>query len=174
VPRLPSSLLAALAAACIAAAAWLAPPLAGNRDERLTRAQADLDTLRSAIKLKIANDGAPPTDAQGLEVLAYGPSQELENIPPDPWGHAYAYRRIDAAPGYTVYSLGPDGIDQRGGGDDVTSRGPSARCADEAGGCGLDRMQAALGALLLLGLACLGVIGARLLRAWRSARRPHG
>ena len=41
----------------------------------------------------------------------------------DPWGHPliYRYNHVDYSSPYELYSVGPNGIDESGKGDDVTS-----------------------------------------------------
>lgn len=42
----------------------------------------------------------------------------------DPWGHMFVYKPSNATrgPALVVYSIGPNGIDEDGGGDDVVAR----------------------------------------------------
>ena len=84
----------------------------------------DLPTLSLLLELFVHDHGAPPTEAEGLSALVCSQPNQTDCISrlwPDQWSHPYAYRRIAKAPGYMVYSVGADGIDERGAGDDVVT-----------------------------------------------------
>lgn len=68
--------------------------------------------------------GSYPTSAEGIDALLKAPSGKearwkgpyLEEAPLDPWGNPYQYRfpgtkNINAASGYDIWSLGPDGVE---------------------------------------------------------------
>ena len=42
-------------------------------------------------------------------------------LPKDPWQHDYVYE-VGGPKGYKLRSMGPNGVDDKGGGDDVTGR----------------------------------------------------
>jgi general secretion pathway protein G len=83
------------------------------------RAQQDIATIYSALKLYDASNGQMPDQEQGLEALANPPTtgsipsnwrKIMDSVPRDPWGSAYQYRnpgKKDPS-GVDVFSLGPD------------------------------------------------------------------
>jgi hypothetical protein len=49
-----------------------------------------------------------------------GLNSATDRVAVDPWAHRYVYRaRVDAPP--LVYSLGPNGVDEGGEGDDIVA-----------------------------------------------------
>jgi len=94
---------------------------------KVTKAQAELATLKQAITAFNVDNGRVPTSSEGLNALITKPDESLDNwektldtdtVPLDPWGHAYIYR----SPGsngndYDLLSSGPDG--QEGTSDDI-------------------------------------------------------
>jgi general secretion pathway protein G len=71
---------------------------------RTDRAALDLGSIQGALKLYRARTGTLPEDSLGLEALV---GRELEQIPRDPWGRPYLYRRSgDEA---EVWTYGRDG-----------------------------------------------------------------
>ena len=146
------------------------------RDYKIDQAFADLDLLRSSVQASSQRHGRLPGDDDGLASLAMEPDRMLDRVPNDPWSHAYVYRRTQESPGFVVYSVGKDGIDDHGAGDDVTTRGKSYRCEtyyDECAGSprwwrNLALATASLGGLIWLLLSALFGV-ARSLRARLSA-----
>ena len=98
-----------------------------NRPEqaRRVKAQAEIQSIQSALKLFKADTGDYPTTSQGLQALVTNPgglknySSEgyLDQVPIDPWGNPYIY----LSPGvqnkdYDLESYGKDG--ENGGTDE--------------------------------------------------------
>jgi hypothetical protein len=83
---------------------------------QLSRARADLNAVRIMLSLFHQDHGHHPTVTEGLDALdpKYGKSRAMK----DPWGRAYVYR-IAATDRPIYYSVGPDGIDDQRGGDDI-------------------------------------------------------
>lgn len=87
---------------------------------RVVKAQQDIRSLESALKMyKLDNFAYPSTD-QGLEALVkkpdgnpkprnYNPKGYLESLPRDPWGNAYLYLNPGEHGEIDIYSLGADG-----------------------------------------------------------------
>lgn len=87
---------------------------------RVVKAQQDIRSLESALKMyKLDNFSYPSTD-QGLEALVkkpdgnpkprnYNPKGYLESLPQDPWGNAYLYLNPGEHGEIDIYSLGADG-----------------------------------------------------------------
>ncbi len=88
------------------------------------QARRDLAEVNTAITVYMIEYGKPP--AQLAELVDPKPEypKGLLNgapLPTDPWGHGYAYK-TDGKESYTVWSFGPNGIDDSGAGDDVIQR----------------------------------------------------
>ncbi len=97
-----------------------------NRPEqaRRVKAQTEIASIQSALKLFKIDTGNYPTTSQGLQALVNNPgiknySSEgyLDQVPTDPWGNPYVY----LSPGvhnkdYDLESYGKDGED--GGADE--------------------------------------------------------
>jgi len=74
------------------------------------------------------DNGRVPSQEEGLDILVSQSNNSIlphwkkyiNRLPKDLWGHSYIYNE-DAAveSGFTIYSAGPDGEDNQGGGDDV-------------------------------------------------------
>jgi len=87
---------------------------------RVVKAQQDIRSLESALKMyKLDNFAYPSTD-QGLEALTkkpdgnpkprnYNPKGYLESLPQDPWGNDYLYLNPGEHGEIDIYSLGADG-----------------------------------------------------------------
>lgn len=113
--------------------AMVMPRLAGRSEQaRVAAAEADIKSnIALALDLFELDNGAFPTNEQGLNALKQNPDAGkfknwkgpyLKKEPLDPWGNPYKYV-FPSAHGvdYDLYSLGPDGKDDGGGGDDVTN-----------------------------------------------------
>ena len=78
----------------------------------------DLPALTYALDSYAHTHEGSPGENEGLSAVVCTQPTEANcvfRLPIDPWSHPYAYRRIARAPGYMVYSIGADGIDERGG-----------------------------------------------------------
>jgi hypothetical protein len=96
---------------------------------------SDLGTIRQAVAV-LKQRGSPlPPESIGLEALTKSPAI-LERVPTDQWGQAYVYRLVANSQGYVVYSIGRNGVDEQGKGDDVTDSSKSYTCRDYDVGCG--------------------------------------
>ena len=88
---------------------------------RVVKAQQDIRSIESALKMyKLDNFAYPSTD-QGLEALVkkpegnpkprnYNPKGYLESLPQDPWGNDYLYLNPGEHGEIDIYSLGADGV----------------------------------------------------------------
>ena len=99
---------------------------------RVARAESDIATLKTAVRLYESDNFAIPTQRQGLESLVARPTSEplpknwriggyidRTDLPSDPWGNEYLY----FAPGrngeaFEIVSYGSDG--QPGGDGDAS------------------------------------------------------
>jgi len=88
----------------------------------------DIKYLNRAIEdYKIDNDRIP-SENEGLEVLALD-CKYIKKIPKDSWDNEYVYSISSSAKGgYSIYSIGVNGIDENGEGDDVSYDKNSYRC----------------------------------------------
>lgn len=88
------------------------------------KARSHLGDLEGAITVYMIEYGKPPTS---LAVLVKPTEQWPEGflasstLPVDPWGRDYAYS-TDGEARYTIWSFGPNGVDDKGAGDDVVLR----------------------------------------------------
>ena len=94
-------------------------------------AQAQINSLMSAVDMFGVDMGRPPTKEEGLEALLAAPGNDVNWRGPyvrkrqaliDPWGNPYRYRVPGQHGAFDLYSLGSDNA-EGGEGDarDVTS-----------------------------------------------------
>ena len=87
----------------------------GKSQVKTTRAQ--IDALEKALDAYRIDTGHYPTTEQGLAALVTQPNNEtqwlgpylLKNVPPDPWGHQYAYKQPGDHREFDLFSYGSDG-----------------------------------------------------------------
>ena len=101
-------------------AALVVPQLMSYPDEaRVTRANGDLQALRTALDLYRMDNFSYPSTEQGLRALVERPSGRpeapnwrsggyLKDLPKDPWGSDYVYLSPGRAGAFDLYSLGAD------------------------------------------------------------------
>lgn len=101
-------------------AALVVPQLMSYPDDaRITRAQQDIQTLRTALDLYRMDNFAYPSTEQGLRALAERPSGRpeapnwrsggyIKELPKDPWGSDYVYLSPGRSGDFDLYSLGAD------------------------------------------------------------------
>ncbi|HRD72449.1 MAG TPA: type II secretion system major pseudopilin GspG [Aquimonas sp.] len=114
------------------------PQLMSYPDEaRVTRAQQDIQTLRSALEMYRLDNFVYPSTEQGLRALNAKPSGlpeapnwraggYIRELPKDPWGGDYVFLNPGANGGVDLYSLGAD---RAPGGE-----GPNADIGRSSGG----------------------------------------
>ena len=85
--------------------------------------RARLRDLRTALTVYKIDQGAFPDELQRLvEPTTNYPSGYLDGratLSTDGWGRPFRYARTADGASYRVWSVGPDGVDQDGAGDDV-------------------------------------------------------
>ncbi|MES2934768.1 MAG: type II secretion system protein GspG [Pseudomonadota bacterium] len=91
---------------------------------RLHRTMHDLTQIDLCLALFQQDFKRYPSTAEGLQKLcernAQGESYILISLPQDGWGHDFIYRETpNATHPYVLYSIGENGIDERGAGDDI-------------------------------------------------------
>jgi general secretion pathway protein G len=109
----------------------IAPRIMGKPEEaRRVKAQMDIATLETALKLYKLDNGRYPSSEQGLQALVEAPTVgvlprkwreggylEKAKVPNDPWGSEYVYISPGLHGDFDIMSYGADG--QPGGeGDD--------------------------------------------------------
>jgi general secretion pathway protein G len=115
--------LALLALIIWAAVGSLFPYNANPKPNATLRAtMMDLQTIATQLKIFQINSDKYPTTSAGLNALVT--AKLLKKALLDPWGHPYVYR----CPGrngsdFDLYSIGPNGLDDNGGGDDISFGG---------------------------------------------------
>jgi general secretion pathway protein G len=114
---------------------------------RLKKALADLDALQQALSFYKKDHGDFPSQDAGLSALA----GYIAHIPRDPWQGSYIYRRGEKSDGYLLYSAGVNGVDENGGGDDVTWPSKRYSCKDYGINCPTDYVNRIVAAVLLFG-----------------------
>jgi general secretion pathway protein G len=88
---------------------------------RLARAQADIASLSSAVKLYKLDNFRYPTTEQGLAALVNRPAAEpvpanyaqngyIDRLPKDPWGNDYQYLSPGVHGEFDIFTLGADGV----------------------------------------------------------------
>jgi len=88
---------------------------------RVARAQADIASLSSAVKLYKLDNFRYPTTEQGLAALVARPTAEplpanyaqngyIDRLPKDPWGNDYQYLSPGVHGEYDIFTLGADGV----------------------------------------------------------------
>jgi general secretion pathway protein G len=91
-------------------------------ESKVKAATIQIESLSGALDLYYLDLGRYPTTAQGLAALVQrpggaaawnGPYLKGNNVPADPWGHAYLYRSPSDHGPYEIVSLGSSG--QEGG-----------------------------------------------------------
>ena len=132
---------------------------------RWTEARTDLAMLTNALELSARQRGRLPSESEGLTSLVTGDPRYFDKLPNDPWRRPYVYRRVAVEPGFEVYSLGQNGKDEFGKGDDIVSWDKSYRCEDYSVGCVVTARQLPFAALALLMLISLAVLGYRSTKA---------
>lgn len=117
-------------------AALVLPKFTGRTEQaRITAAQTQISTFRTALDAFEVDTGSYPRGQDGLNQLLVQPADVpnwrgpylQSDIPMDPWGHAYVYEfpgKVNAN-GYDIRSAGPDG--QMGTEDDIVNARISAR-----------------------------------------------
>jgi general secretion pathway protein G len=110
-------------------ASLVMPRLVGRGEEaRVAAVKADIQAnIPLALDLFNNDIGRFPGSEEGLKALRANPGAlekwkgpYLKRDPKDPWGNPYSYR----SPGtrnadFDLYSMGPNGIDDGGGNDDI-------------------------------------------------------
>lgn len=90
-------------------------------DAEINKARADMNALKTALKMYRMQNFAYPTTEQGLEALVEKPSLApvprnwketgyIEKLSKDPWGNDYQYTNPGEGHEYDIMSLGADGI----------------------------------------------------------------
>ncbi len=109
--------------------------------------KGQLPSMVKALHAYHADHGTFPSDLIRLRAHAGMPARE---VPHDPWQHPYIYRKIESPPGYVIYSVGRNGSDESGGGDDITTWEKDYSCATYGIRCPPTTRALVQGAVLIL------------------------
>ncbi|HAM41448.1 MAG TPA: type II secretion system protein GspG [Candidatus Omnitrophica bacterium] len=113
-------------------AGMVLPRFAGRTEQaKMARARVDVAAIGTALDLHELDLGSYPKKLEEL-VLASAPSGVDESVwhgpylkkglPKDPWGRDYQYECLgEPCADYKLFSIGPNGTNDGGKGDDVTS-----------------------------------------------------
>lgn len=111
-------------------AGWIAPKLLGRTDDaRRVKAEMDIASFETALKLYRLDNSRYPSTEDGLEALVRRPDSgaerwreggylESKKVPQDPWGKAYLYLCPGIHGEYDILSYGADGV---AGGEDANA-----------------------------------------------------
>lgn len=97
---------------------------------RINTAKTQLGLFKQALEHYYMDVKSYPTSEQGLQALAERPAdldesvawgKYLDEVPRDPWGHDYRYDFAEGEEAPRIWSVGPDGNDDEGENDDITS-----------------------------------------------------
>ena len=95
------------------------PSFHSGKSYSILKTKGLLDGYQEALKIYKARHGDYPTEAQGLSELSRDGIFRTEFADRDVWGRNIKYKREGGSA--LVYSVGPDGIDHGGNGDDLSS-----------------------------------------------------
>jgi general secretion pathway protein G len=95
-----------------------------------TRIDGDVQAVAAQLEVYMARNGRYPTTEQGLAALVEKPAKDpipdrwtrlMDEIPQDPWKQPYKYRypAQKSKKPYDIYSIGKNGQDEGGAGDDI-------------------------------------------------------
>ena len=104
-------------------AGLIIPRIMGRPEEaRRTKAQIQIESIETALKLYKLDNGSYPTTEQGLQALVEPPSVgklasdwreggylEKGKVPKDPWGNEYVYLSPGIHGDFDLVSYGADG-----------------------------------------------------------------
>lgn len=147
-------------------------------NRKVDAALSTLELLRFVTQRSADQQHRLPTQDEGLQPFTTGPGARIDYLPHDPWDHAYVYRRTATPLGFVLYSVGADGVDDHGAGDDITTRDKSYSCEvyyDECPGSLPWWRNVSLEAAFLAAVAWLVFCAARtrMLRARRARALRH-
>ena len=105
-------------------AGFIAPRILGRTDDaKKVKAQIDISTIETALKLYRLDTGQYPDTEQGLDALVEKPTVgtipnrwreggylEKPRVPEDPWGGEYVYLSPGIHGEYDIVSYGADGV----------------------------------------------------------------
>jgi len=105
-------------------AGLIMPKLMGRTDDaKIVKAQVDIASIDTALKLYKLDNGDYPTTEQGLKALIEAPDKdggtgnwkkggylEKKALPKDPWGREFIYLSPGTHSDYDIISYGADGV----------------------------------------------------------------
>ena len=98
--------------------------LTGNLEfAKEQRARGDLQAIITQVRMyEMKSGGVPLSQSEGIKALV-GKGKGFEEEPKDPWGKSYHLEPdSSSAKGFRVWSEGADRKDDKGKGDDISSK----------------------------------------------------
>ena len=110
---------------CLAAAVFYAliTPIENRKD---MQAKYDVGALQKVLALFKKDEGRYPTQEESLTILLKSPQGKHYVVSShalrDPWQRSFVYQApgANATTPPLIYSVGPNGVDEHGAGDDIT------------------------------------------------------
>lgn len=155
------ALLASIGAFVVAEIVW--HPIGTDRTPQ-DWVYGELLSIEAAINVYRLETGSLP---QSLKVLE---SRYLQKPPFDRWGHALVYRVLPENGSYILYSLGRNGVDESGGGDDITTEWKKFTCEQYAELCWTSGQVIWLTSLVTGLLSAFSLLGIGAISAYRHFR----
>lgn len=100
------------------------------KSARVSTAKTQIGLFKQALEHYYMDVKEYPSAEQGLQALVERPaelpesatwSKYLDEVPKDPWGHDFRYDKAEGDEAPRLWSVGPDGNDDDGENDDITS-----------------------------------------------------
>ena len=112
---------------CVGVVAVMIPFPAEAREFPVQATLRYLERLHHAIDEHEKSTGELPKDLEHLGIITRlrAPGVPIrEGVAADGWGNEYVYRPLEpgSQPRYEIYSVGKNGADEAGGGDDIVSQ----------------------------------------------------
>lgn len=104
-------------------------------DLKIDQDLAMLKMMREMVDSDVLASGSLPSEETLSMLFVSESTSRGAHFPKDTWGRAYIYRVISGSPGYIIYSAGRNGIDEQGGGDDITTGDKIYSCEEYGKGC---------------------------------------
>ncbi|MEO6711262.1 MAG: type II secretion system protein GspG, partial [Planctomycetota bacterium] len=100
------------------------PPEPPAVDKQRLQTSGDMRHLATSIAVYQMESGKLPAKLDALLLPTKNYPEGFagqKTLPNDGWGHGFQYSLLDAGKRYRLWSIGPDGVDQSGSGDDIVS-----------------------------------------------------
>lgn len=101
-----------------------------SRCLKIYETQSDLREIQKALDFYYEKNGNLPNNEMGLSALLNQTPPIIKNARQDSWWQPFVYKNNDNKKNYILYSIGKNGIDEFGSGDDITTWEKSFRDFD--------------------------------------------